>query len=164
MQSLAAMAHYDFNSAGAYSYEQAFETMRLLGLPQTAMDQQFLRMVFNIVARNHDDHVKNIAFLMDQSGAWSLSPAFDVSYSYNPGGLWTSQHQMSCNGKRDGFTHADLMACARIASVKASRARDMIGRTLDAVRAWPSFAAQAGVDKDWTAQIAKTVRLNLPNS
>ena len=73
MQSLCALAHYDFNLAGAYSYEQALLVMRQLRLPMSAIEQQFRRMAFNIVIRNQDDHVKNIAFLMDQAGTWSLS-------------------------------------------------------------------------------------------
>ena len=103
MQSLGAMAHYDFNMAGAYSYEQALLAMRQLQLPMQAIEQQFRRMAFNIVARNQDDHVKNIAFLMDKSGEWSLSPAFDMTYSFNPAGTWTASHQMTLNGKRDRF-------------------------------------------------------------
>ncbi|MCY7388593.1 MAG: type II toxin-antitoxin system HipA family toxin, partial [Burkholderiales bacterium] len=97
MQSLSALAHYDFNMAGAYSYEQAFLVMRQLQLPMQAIEQQFRRMAFNIVARNQDDHVKNIAFLMNKSGEWSLSPAFDMTYSFNPTGAWTASHQMSMN-------------------------------------------------------------------
>src|SRR4029077_534146 len=80
MQSLAALGHFDFNSAGVYGYEQAFDVMKRLSLPMRSLEQQFRRMLFNVVARNQDDHVKNIAFLMDKSGAWSLSPAFDVTY------------------------------------------------------------------------------------
>ena len=101
MQSLAALAHLDFNQPGANSYEQAFQVIRRLGLPSTAAEQQFRRMVFNVVARNQDDHVKNIAFLMDRSGHWSLSPAFDLVYAHNPEGRWTARHQMSINGKLD---------------------------------------------------------------
>jgi len=104
MQSLAALAHFDFNAAGAYGYEQALLVMRRLGLPTPMLEEQFRRMAFNIVARNQDDHVKNIAFLMDQEGSWSLAPAFDMTYSYNPSGPWTAQHQMTLNDKRDGFT------------------------------------------------------------
>ncbi|TVS10154.1 MAG: type II toxin-antitoxin system HipA family toxin, partial [Wenzhouxiangella sp.] len=118
MQSLCALAHYDYNLPGAYSYEQALQIIRRLGLGPDAVEQQFRRMVFNLVARNHDDHVKNIAFLMDKRGQWRLSPAFDVTYSYNPEGDWTASHQMSVNGKRDGFELEDLRACARNASMK----------------------------------------------
>ena len=119
MQSLCAMAHYDFNMAGAYSYEQAFLVMRELGLPMQAIEQQFRRMVFNIVARNQDDHVKNIAFLMDKAGNWTLSPAFDLTYSFNPDGAWTARHQLTMNGKRDDFEYDDFNACARSAAWNA---------------------------------------------
>src|SRR5207237_10128192 len=88
MQSLCALAHFDFKQAGAYSYEQALLTIRQLKLPVDAVDEQFRRMVFNIVGRNQDDHVKNIAFLMDKEGHWSLAPAFDMTYSYNLSGAW----------------------------------------------------------------------------
>ncbi len=83
MQSLGALAHFDFNNAGAHAYEQAFLVIRQLHLPMDAVEEQFRRMTFNLMARNQDDHVKNIAFLMDKMGGWSLAPAFDVIYSYN---------------------------------------------------------------------------------
>ena len=104
MQSLCALGHFDFNQAGAYAYEQALLAIRQLRLPMEAVEEQFRRMVFNIVARNQDDHVKNIAFLMDKQGRWSLAPAFDMTYSHNPSGAWTATHQMTLNGKRDEFT------------------------------------------------------------
>ncbi|MCB1733442.1 MAG: HipA domain-containing protein, partial [Halieaceae bacterium] len=116
MQSLCALAHYDFNMAGAHSYEQALLVMRQLGLPMRDIEQQFRRMVFNIVVRNQDDHVKNIAFLMDKQGNWSLSPAFDMTYSFNPNGAWTATHQMTMNGKREHFTLDDFRACAKTAA------------------------------------------------
>jgi serine/threonine-protein kinase HipA len=110
MQSLGGLAHFDFNLAGGYGYEQTLLVIRRLGLPMSAIEEQFRRMVFNIVARNHDDHVKNIAFLMDKSGRWSLSPAFDMTYSFNPAGAWTASHQMTMNGKQDDFTLDDFRA------------------------------------------------------
>ena len=103
---------FDFNQPDAYSYEQALQTIRRLRLPMTDVDQQFRRTVFNVIARNHDDHVKNIAYLMNKTGEWRLSPAFDVAYSYNPSGAWTSRHQLSVNGKRDDFIVEDLIALA----------------------------------------------------
>lgn len=108
MQSLCALAHYDYNLPGAYSYEQALQIIRRLDLGPNALEQQFRRIVFNLLARNHDDHVKNIAFVMNKRGQWRLSPAFDVTYSYNPDGDWTASHQMSLNGKRNGFDLEDL--------------------------------------------------------
>jgi serine/threonine-protein kinase HipA len=161
MQSLAALGHYDFNQAGAHSYEQAFQLMEQLGLDKSAAEQQFKRMAFNIVARNQDDHVKNIAFLMSRDGSWSLAPAFDVTYSYNPAGVWTSRHQMSMNGKRDGFTLDDFKSCAAVASLKRGRAESIVAEVHDAVAEWPSFAAAAHVDERQTAQIRAALRINL---
>ncbi len=161
MQSLGALAHFDFNLAGAYSYEQALQVMRALDLPMASIEQQFRRMTFNIVARNQDDHVKNIAFLMDKQGRWSLSPAFDVTYSYNPEGLWTATHQMSMNGKRDDFTLEDFRTCAKFASMKRGRAEAILDDVIAAVKRWPEFAEQAKVLPQWREVIAKAQRVAL---
>ena len=162
MQSLCALAHFDFNQAGAYAYEQALLTIRQLKLPMAAVEEQFRRMVFNIVARNQDDHVKNIAFLMNQQGEWSLAPAFDVTYSYNPSGSWTATHQMTMNGKRDGFAQEDFEACAKAAVMKRGRAATIIKEVQAAVRHWPEFAAEAQLSDEWRNKIQKTHRLTLP--
>lgn len=154
MQSLAALAHYDFNMAGAYSYEQALAVIRRLELGMPAVEEQFRRMVFNIVARNQDDHVKNIAFLMDKSGEWQLSPAFDVTHAFNPSGEWTSTHQMTANGKREGFTREDLREVAKHAVMKRGRADEIIDEVCNAVERWPAFAANAGLPDGWVARIA----------
>jgi serine/threonine-protein kinase HipA len=159
MQSLCGLAHYDFNSAGAYSYEQALLAIRRLGLPMEATEQQFRRMVFNVVARNQDDHVKNIAFLMDKSGAWSLSPAFDVTYSHNPSGAWTSTHQMSINGRRDGFTLEDFRQCARTTVMRRGLPGEIVADVRGAVARWPEFAAQAGVPEALAAKVQGSHRL-----
>ena len=159
MQSLCALAHYDFNMAGAYSYEQALLAMRQLQLPMQAIEQLFRRMVFNIVARNQDDHVKNIAFLMNKAGEWSLSPAFDMTYSFNPAGAWTASHQMTMNGKRDHFTLGDFNACARTASMKRGRAAKIVAEVQATVAQWPSFAEQAGVPDGVREKIQRTLNL-----
>lgn len=159
MQSLCALAHFDFNMAGAYSYEQALLVIRQLGLPMASVEEQFRRMVFNIVARNQDDHVKNIAFLMDKSGQWSLSPAFDVTYSYNPAGSWTASHQMTLNGKRDAFTLDDFKACAQIASMKRGRAEAIIRDVQAVVSRWPDYAADAGVPVSMREPIGRALRV-----
>lgn len=161
MQSLCALSHYDFNLAGAYSYEQVFQVIRSLRLPVSAHEEQLRRMVFNVVARNQDDHVKNIAFLMDKSGKWSLSPAFDVTYSYNPSGAWTSVHQMTINGKRDAFTLDDLVRCARTADISKTRVRQIVAEVSDAVRLWATFADEAKVPAEWRDQIGTNHRLPL---
>jgi len=159
MQSLCALAHFDFNQAGAYAYEQALLTIRQIKLPMAAVEEQFRRMTFNIVARNQDDHVKNIAFLMDKQGRWSLAPAFDVTYSYNPSGSWTATHQMTLNGKRDGFTLEDFEACAKAALMKRGRAATIIEEVQAAVKRWPEFAAAAKLSDEWRDKIQKTHRL-----
>jgi serine/threonine-protein kinase HipA len=159
MQSLAALAHFDFNAAGAYSYEQAFGVIRRLELPMAAREQQFRRMLFNVVARNQDDHVKNIAFLMDKAGAWSLSPAFDVTYAYNPTGLWTCHHQMTINGRNDDFTRDDFKAVALVAGLKRGRSEAILTEVMETVKAWPRYAKTAGVPGSQREQITRALRL-----
>ena len=161
MQSLGALAHFDYNEPGSYSYEQAFLVMRQLQLPMQALEEQYRRMVFNLIARNQDDHVKNIAFLMDRDGQWSLSPAFDITWSFNPAGDWTATHQMSVNGKRDQFTRADLLAVGRSAQLKRGRAEAIAEEVIAAVRDWPLYAAEANVREESCSQIQASHRLNL---
>jgi len=162
MQSLAGLAHYDFNEAGAHSYEQAMATIRRLGLPMEDVEQQFRRMAFNVVARNQDDHVKNIAFLMDQAGRWSLAPAFDLTFAHNAGGDWTAQHQMTVNGKRDDFTVEDFERCAEAVSMNRSRAIAILAEVRDAVGAWPQHADAAGGEEAEIERIARNQRTDLP--
>ncbi len=159
MQSLGALAHFDYNLAGAYSYEQALMVIRQLGLPMAATEEMFRRMVFNIAARNQDDHVKNIAFLMDKSGAWSLAPAFDVTYSYHPSGAWTSTHQMTMNGKRDDFELDDFRECAKTSSMKRGRAESIIKEVRNVVKNWPDYAEKAGVSDEWIIAVRGSLRL-----
>jgi serine/threonine-protein kinase HipA len=159
MQSLCGIAHYDFNMAGAYGYEQAFAVMRQLHLSKAEAIQQYRRMVFNVLARNQDDHTKNIAFLMGPDGAWRLSPAFDVIYAHNPAGKWTNQHQMSINGKRDHFTLEDLITVGE--SISISRPVEVINEVADAVGKWPEFAQAGGIGSGLIAEIARNHRLDL---
>jgi serine/threonine-protein kinase HipA len=159
MQSLCGLAHYDFNMAGGYSYEQSFAIMRKLRLSKAEAIQQYRRMVFNVVARNQDDHTKNIAFLMDTDGKWRLSPAFDVTYSHNPAGKWTNQHQMTINGKRDHFQLEDLIAVGE--SISLPRPAKIINDIVEAVRSWPVFAQKAGLKEERIAEIARYHLLNL---
>ena len=116
-------------------------------------------MTFNIIARNQDDHVKNIAFLMDKDGKWSLAPAFDVAYSFNPSGAWTSSHQMTMNGKRDGFSMDDFKACAKTISLKRGRAESIVAEIRSAVEKWREFAGTAKVTESWRTQIEDNLRL-----
>jgi serine/threonine-protein kinase HipA len=158
LQSLCAIAHYDFNMAGAYGYEQALMIMRKLRLSRKAQLQLYRRMVFNVMARNQDDHTKNIAFLMDQQGEWSLSPAFDMTFSFNPRGSWTHQHQMSINNKRDQITRDDLLAVARVSDFNI--ADKVINEVQDALKCWPEYADAAKIDVKRMAAIQKQHSIN----
>ena len=162
MQSLGALGHFDFNAAGAHSYEQMIAVMRRLELPMRDIEQQVRRTAFNIVARNQDDHVKNIVFLMDRQGRWSLAPAFDVMYGYNPDGAWTSRHQMSLNGRRDGFYREDFRALERTASMKRGRGTAILEEVIATVSRWRDFAEEAAVDPVLADEVHRNLRLEFP--
>ena len=153
MQSLCGLAHFDFNQAGAYSYEQAFQVMRQLRLSKRDAIEQYRRMVLSVLARNQDDHTKNITFLMGPDGEWRLSPAYDVTYAHNPGGLWTHQHQMSINGKRDGFSMDDLLAVAE--NINLPRPMEVIEQIQNAVADWPKYADEAGLESSIVEDVGK---------
>lgn len=140
MQTLCGIAHYDFNMPHAYSYEQAFGIMRRLRLTYPEAEEFYRRMVFNVVARNQDDHSKNTSFLMNRKGEWRLSPAYDMSWAYNPRGGWTSSHQMSINNKYDNITREDLLQVAHEMNVK--RAEKIIDQVVEAVSQWPKLAKE----------------------
>lgn len=161
MQSLGAMRHFDYNQAGAYGYEQAIETIQLLSLPVEDIEQQVRRTFFNILARNQDDHVKNTAFLMNKQGQWRLSPAFDVTYSFNPSGAWTSRHQMSLNGKRDNFDNEDLITYAKAAGLKKAKSTTLLREVAGAIEDWRRYAAEAEVSQRDIERIEDAFRLDL---
>lgn len=156
-QTLCALAHLDYNQPTAYSYEEAFQAMRQLRLSYGAAEQFFRRMVFNVVARNQDDHTKNTSFLLDPTGQWSLSPAYDVAYAYNPTNRWLRQHQLSINGQRDTIRRADLQHVAREMNIR--RADDLIDEVLTQTDRWPEFALQAGVTEERMHSVRATFRL-----
>lgn len=154
-QTLCAIAH--FNRDGRYAYEQAFQIMRRLHLPENDIKQLYRRMVFNVVARNQDDHTKNHAFLMSETGDWELAPAYDLSYAYSSSGNWTSEHQMSVNNKRDNFEYSDLLAVSRNMGIRS--ANEIIDQVIEIVSKWVEYAQEAGVLKEHVHQIAKNLRL-----
>ncbi|MCW3082879.1 MAG: hypothetical protein JWP12_245 [Bacteroidetes bacterium] len=154
MQTLCGLAHFDYNNPVAYSYEQTFQVMRQLRLPYNDAEQLFMRMTFNVMARNQDDHTKNIAFLMDQQGTWSLAPAYDMTYAYDPNNKWIRSHQLSLNGKRDDISKADLLAVAKEMNIK--KANDLVERVAASIGQWKKFATQAGLPKEQATAIAKT--------
>ena len=155
MQTLCGIAHYDYKMLHAYSYEQAFQVMRRLRLPYGQAEQMFKRMVFNVIARNQDDHTKNISFLMDKTGTWKLSPAYDMSWAYNPKGEWTSHHQMSINNKWDNITRADLIAVAEAMHIK--KADSIINETCDAVSMWTTIAKELDIPSNMIVKIDDTL-------
>jgi serine/threonine-protein kinase HipA len=163
VQTVGALEHSSYNEPGTYSYEQALLLIRRLGLGTPDVEQQFRRMVFNVVARNQDDHVKNIAFLMDRAGAWSLSPAYDVVWAWQPGNLWLDSHQMSINGKRNDFTVADLRVVADVGGLKRGRAEAILAEVVDVVASWREIAQEVGIDEGMVEQIASSHRLRLPS-
>lgn len=145
MQSLCALAHMDFNSPRMYSYEEAFAVMKQLKLPYSDFVQLFRRMVFNEYAKNYDDHTKNISFLMDKKGVWSLSPAYDITFSYRKDSIWVSAHQMLINGKSDNITREDMLKVAEKAGIKKSDAVKIIERVINSVSKWEEFAEKSGM-------------------
>ena len=155
VQSLCAMAHFDFNDILSYSYEQLFEVMRKLMLPYAQAEQMFRRMVFNVMSRNCDDHTKNFAFVMDKAGTWKLAPAFDVCHSYRPDSTWVSQHSLSLNGKRKDIDRQDFMEVSKRMNIK--KAANLIDEVGAAVMQWQTFADQAKVKPNLTDTIASTL-------
>ena len=153
MQSLGAMGHFDFNVAGSTSYEQAFTILNAIGVGHQGKTDLFKRAIFNVCACNCDDHVKNISFLMDKSGKWTLAPAYDVSFAYNPNGEWTSSHQMTINGKRSGIKKEDFDYCAKIAGLTNAQKASAFGDVTCGVKKWKDFASFSGVSEERTKAI-----------
>lgn len=157
VQSFCAMRHYDFKDIDIYSYDDLFETMRLLSLPYPQADQMFRRMVFNVIGRNCDDHTKNFAFTMEKDGGWSLSPAFDICHAYRPSSTWVSQHCLSINGKRNNIERSDLMAVAKRMNIKG--ASEIIDQVSLVISDWENYAEEQKVDTDKIKAIGQTLVL-----
>ena len=154
IQTFCALRHFDFNAVNSFSYEQLFETMRLLRLPYTQAEQLFRRMVFNVLARNCDDHTKNFAFSLKQNSQWELAPAYDICHAYRPDSLWVSQHALSINGKRKNHQREDLLAIAKSMNIK--KANQIIDFTLEIVGQWEKYAKRCGVSPKHTKAIERT--------
>lgn len=154
IQTLCAMQHYDFNQIMSFSYEQVFQTMRLLRVPYPQAEQMFKRMVFNVIARNCDDHTKNFAFRLKQGGVWELAPAYDICFAYRPESEWVSQHNLSINGKRKNITKEDLLAVAKSMNIK--RANRIIEQISETVVDWYTYAEQAKVEKHHKVAIGQS--------
>lgn len=158
IQTFCAMQHYDFNEVASYSYEQLFQTMRMLRLPYPAAEQMYRRMVFNVLARNCDDHTKNFAFRLKEGGDWELTPAYDVCHAYRPDSMWVSQHALSINGKRKGIKKEDLIAFAKAMNIK--KAEKIVAIINAKIQNWQDYADEVNVDKEKRDAIKSTL-LNL---
>lgn len=156
MQTLCALAHMDFNSPRIYSYEEAFVVMKRLKLSYEESLQLFKRMVFNEFAKNYDDHTKNISFLMDKKGVWSLSPAYDVTFSYKKDSIWVNSHQMLINGKSNDITVDDLLKVSASVGIKKGDAITSIEQIKGSLSKWETFAEQSGMSERNYEKVLKT--------
>jgi len=159
MQTLCGLCHFDYNNPIAYSYEQAFQAMRSLRLPYNDADQLYRRMVFNVIGCNNDDHTKNISFLMDKSGQWSLSPAYDMSYAFSPSNQWLSQHQLSVNNKRIDITREDLLIVAENMNIR--KPKEIIEQIREVIHNWSTYANEAGIPEKQISAINKSLLINI---
>lgn len=155
IQTFCALKHFDYNSINSFSYEQLFQCMRELKLSYADAEQMFRRMVFNVIARNCDDHTKNFSFLLKQGRQWELAPAYDVCHAYRPGSEWVSQHALSVNGKRSNIIKADLLVIGD--SIRCKKAADIIDEINDNVQQWSIFAKEADVQPSLRDAIGKTL-------
>ncbi len=158
MQSLGALAHYDYNIPGVNSYEQAANIVYRLGMGQNEVEQLYRRMIFNCLAKNYDDHVKNISFLMDKDGKWSLAPAYDVTYAYKKDSIWLSRHQMSIGGKLDNISQDDIICVGRTMNIKDERSKQILEQIYEITKKWISYAEESNVPEAYADRIQKEIR------
>lgn len=159
MQTLCAIAHFDYNDPNSYSYEQLFQIMRKMRLPYEDALEMYKRIVFNVVGKNLDDHTKNISFLLKKGDSWRLSPAYDVIYNHNPEGKWTRRHQMSINGKRENISYKDLLVLGKENNIKTSK--KIIEQVLETLAKWKDYAADSGIENNRIKEIGKNMELDL---
>lgn len=155
VQTFCGIQHFDYNNLYGYSYEQLFQTMRILRLTYPEAEQMFRRMVFNVMATNFDDHTKNFSFILKQDGKWELSPAYDVCYSYDPNNVWVSQHSLSINGKHKEVTKNDLMTIANANNIK--KGERIIKEIKEIVCNWTAYASKVNVPSRLTDSIKNTL-------
>ena len=155
IQSWCAINHADFQEVGAHSYEGLFQTMRALILPYQQAEQLYRRMVFNIIARNCDDHAKNFSFMMDKDGVWKLAPAFDICYASRPGSIWVSRQSLTLNGKRENFNMDDLLKVAKDMNIKKAAA--ITSEIQGVLKNWSLYADRVGVKTEFKNEISNTL-------
>jgi serine/threonine-protein kinase HipA len=160
-QSLCAMAHADYKVPGAYSYEGMLGVMRNLRLSRTEQIELYRRMVFNVVARNQDDHTKNFGFIMGKDGEWALAPAFDIAYSYKKGSPWVNDHQMTINGLRNDFKRSDLLSVGSAITRFKKESEKIIDEVTEVVSEWAAYADDAGVFPSLKTEITGNLRIGI---
>lgn len=154
-QTFCALQHFDYANISSYSYEQLFQTMRQLRLNYKDAEQMYKRMVFNVIAKNCDDHTKNFSFMMNKDGVWKLAPAYDICFAYHPENNWVKQHNLSINGKRDDFTKSDLITIAKQNSIRKPEL--IIDECLSITKNWKKFAKEFDVDKKLSDTIGSLI-------
>ncbi len=157
VQTLGAVAHYDYWESGAHSYEQVFMTMKQLGISQSSLEEQFRRTVFNLVGCNQDDHVKNISFIMDRQGNWDLTPAYDLCHA--AGSQFTKNHQLSIGGKTNGFTWQDIKSLANYVGLPRGREKRILDQITHAFSTWESYAKELAIPAQLKKHVLRTLRL-----
>lgn len=158
MQTLGALAGIDYKIQKVSSYETLFRVMKRLRLPYYQFEQQYRRALFNVIARNHDDHVKNFSFLMNKEGKWQISPAYDITFQYKAGGNWTNVHQSSINGKFDNFTRNDLLNLGKTFGIK--KVNHILEEVITAVNQWSKIATEIDIPKKEIENISNNLRVN----
>lgn len=159
MQSLCAINHLPFDKTRVFGYEQTAQIMKKMNIGQSDIEQFFRRMVFNIIARNQDDHVKNISFLMDKNGNWSLSPAYDVTYMYDPTGKWTNEHQMLVNGKSSNININDVITAGKNMNISELKIKNIIEKVKNEIKKFDKYANLAFLPKEIIEEIKNNFEL-----
>ncbi len=160
MQTLNGLAHVSYKKPGEYSYAELFALARKLKLGASEAEQLFRRMVFNVIARNHDDHSKNFAFLLNEENKWALAPAYDIAYSYKPGSPWVNSHWMTLNGKRDNFTLDDFLSFSKVSPLfKPLKVKSIVEEVIEAVSGWRQLAREHDVPEFLIDEIGQNLRL-----
>lgn len=159
--SWAGLSHFDRDTTGSYTYEQLILNIRELGLGQDNVTEIFKRAVFNIVGRNQDDHTKNFGFLMNKKGEWTLSPAFDMTYSYDPTGKWTKVHQIKLNGKQDNFTIEDILKFGKYCNLTKKQSSHILENTINVFKEFENLADEYNIDTELKQSVLKSLRMDI---
>lgn len=152
IQTLAAM------SPASNSYEDIFLTIRQLNLTYQDYEQQYLRTVFNIIARNVDDHNKNFSFCMNRNGEWRLSPAYDLTYSVDQTApAYSNRHSLTVNGKNEDIRRDDLEKIGKNNDIQDYST--LIDKVINAVSNFENYAKELNINKDLITNIKKDLKI-----